>query len=156
MQNVCLRYFNVYGPNQRYDAYGGVIPIFSKRILKRQPLTVYGDGEQTRDFINVRDVASANITVGFQEGVKDVFNIGSGNQIKIKDLADWLQELAGVEVGIQYLPPRLGDILFSQADITKARETFGFAPTVKINDGLAEYLAWIKGDEITQAHLWDE
>ena len=67
MQNVCLRYFNVYGPNQRYDAYGGVIPIFSKRIMKRQPLTIYGDGLQTRDFINVRDVASANIAVAFKK-----------------------------------------------------------------------------------------
>jgi UDP-glucose 4-epimerase len=61
MQNVCLRYFNVYGPNQRYDAYGNVIPIFANRILKGQPLTIYGDGEQTRDFVNVHDVAEANM-----------------------------------------------------------------------------------------------
>ena len=61
MNNVCLRYFNVYGPHQRYDAYGNVIPIFANRVLKREPLTIFGDGEQTRDFVNVHDVAEANV-----------------------------------------------------------------------------------------------
>ena len=57
---MCLRYFNVYGVNQRYDVYGNVIPIFANRLLQGRPLTIYGDGEQTRDFVNVRDVAEAN------------------------------------------------------------------------------------------------
>ncbi len=61
MRNVCLRYFNVYGVNQRYDAYGNVIPIFADRILRGVPMTIFGDGEQTRDFVNARDVAAANI-----------------------------------------------------------------------------------------------
>jgi len=75
MDNVCLRYFNVYGINQRYDAYGNVIPIFAMRLLSGMPLLIYGDGYQTRDFINVQDVARANIMCALAEDVRGVFNL---------------------------------------------------------------------------------
>ena len=70
MRNVCLRYFNVYGPHQRFDAYGNVIPIFADRILKGVPMTIFGDGEQTRDFVNVADVAAANLAAAFTAEVR--------------------------------------------------------------------------------------
>ncbi len=96
MDNVCLRYFNVYGVNQRYDAYGNVIPIFADRILRGVPLTIFGDGEQTRDFVNARDVAAANIAAATAAaGVQGAFNIGSATRVTINDLAAMMQRLAG-------------------------------------------------------------
>ena len=87
MDNVCLRYFNVYGPHQRFDAYGNVIPIFATCALSGKPITIFGDGEQTRDFVHVRDVAAANILSALAEGVQGVFNIGSATRVTINELA---------------------------------------------------------------------
>jgi UDP-glucose 4-epimerase len=145
VKNVCLRYFNVYGPHQRYDAYGNVIPIFANRILKGQSLTIYGDGEQTRDFVNVADVAAANVQAALSPDGRGVFNIGSGTRITINALARMMQNAAGREVGVQYAPPRKGDVRDSLADIRAARQAFGFAPLVGLEDGLKEYMEWARG-----------
>lgn len=149
MKNVCLRYFNVYGPNQRYDAYGNVIPIFANRILKDESLTIYGDGEQTRDFVNVADVAAANIASAFSNEACGVFNIGSGTRVTINELARLMQEAAGIEVGKEFAPPRPGDVRDSLADISAAKKAFGFAPQSDLKEGLDEYMDWIKQDIIT-------
>jgi nucleoside-diphosphate-sugar epimerase len=149
MHNVCLRYFNVFGPHQRYDAYGNVIPIFALRVLKREALTIYGDGEQTRDFVNVRDVANANIQAALTSGVKGVFNIGSSTRITINELARLTQEVASIKVGVVYAPPRPGDVRHSLADIRAAQAAFGFTPQVAFDQGLAEYWRWISQDELT-------
>lgn len=153
MRNVCLRYFNVYGPNQRYDAYGNVIPIFADRILKGQPLTIYGDGEQTRDFVNVRDVAISNIQAAFTPSVCGVFNIGSGSRITINELAKVIQGAAGIQVGARYAPPRKGDVRDSLADISAASKAFGFVPKVTIEEGLDEYMSWIRQDSLTMQQV---
>jgi UDP-glucose 4-epimerase len=92
---VCLRYFNVYGVNQRYDAYGNVIPIFAHRVMHGQPITIFGDGEQTRDFVNVRDVAAANLGAARAAGVSGAFNIASGTRITINRLADLVAAASG-------------------------------------------------------------
>ena len=84
LEAVCLRYFNVYGPNQRFDAYGNVIPIFTFKMLRNETLTIFGDGEQTRDFVNVNDVVQANIKAALSKGVSGAFNIGSGDRITVK------------------------------------------------------------------------
>jgi len=149
MRNVCLRYFNVFGLNQRYDAYGNVIPIFANRILKDESLTIYGDGEQTRDFVNVADVADANISAAFSHDACGVFNIGSGTRVTINALARLIQEAAGENVGIEYAPSRPGDVRDSLADINAAKNAFGFAPETDIEHGLTEYMKWIKEDLIT-------
>jgi UDP-glucose 4-epimerase len=148
MQNVCLRYFNVYGPHQRYDAYGNVIPTFANRILRGEPLTIYGDGEQTRDFINVGDVAAANLQAAQSADARGVFNLGSGTRITINALAELIQSIGG-RVGAQYAPPRVGDVHHSLAEISAARKAFEFAPAVAMEDGLREYMAWIREDPIT-------
>jgi UDP-glucose 4-epimerase len=153
MKNVCLRYFNVYGPHQRYDAYGNVIPIFANRILKGQLLTIYGDGEQTRDFVNVADVATANVQAALSTDSHGAFNIGSGTRFSINALARLLQDAAGSEVGVQYAPPRKGDVRDSLADIGAAQRAFGFTPRVAIADGLREYMAWIRQDPVTARQL---
>jgi UDP-glucose 4-epimerase len=153
MRNVCLRYFNVYGPNQRYDAYGNVIPIFANRVLNRRPLTIFGDGEQTRDFVNVRDVAAANRRAAATPGLAGVFNIGSGTAITINKLAKLVQDAAGVQVGTEYGPPRQGDVRDSLADTRAAFRMFGFVPKVGIEEGLREYLSWISQDSLTLQQL---
>jgi len=91
LECVCLRYFNVYGVNQRYDAYGNVIPIFAHRALKKQPLIVFGDGEQTRDFVNVADVARANYQAAQSAG-SGAFNIASGTRVTINALTALIAE----------------------------------------------------------------
>jgi UDP-glucose 4-epimerase len=153
MHNVCLRYFNVYGVNQRYDAYGNVIPIFANRILKGEALTIYGDGEQTRDFVNVADVAAANIAAAFSRDACGVFNIGSGTRVTVNELARLIQEAAGMEVGNEYAPPRPGDVRDSLADTRAAKNAFDFSSQTGLKAGLLEYMDWIKQDRITVDRL---
>ena len=149
MHNVCLRYFNVFGTYQRFDAYGNVIPIFANHLLKREPLVIYGDGEQTRDFVNVRDVAHANIHAALTPEVRGTFNIGSGTRISINALSKLMQDASGVTVSVQYGPPRPGDVRDSLADITSAKKAFGYQPEVDILKGLVEYWSWIAQDPLS-------
>ena len=142
---VCLRYFNVYGVNQRYDAYGNVIPIFAHRLLRREPLIVYGDGEQTRDFVNVADVARANLLAARSSGVSGAFNVGSGVSISVNRLvAMMLGGASDISVPVQHVEPRKGEVRDSRADISAAREALAYEPTVQIEQGLGEYMAWAK------------
>ena len=146
LEAVCLRYFNVYGVNQRYDAYGNVIPIFAQRLLRGEPLTVYGDGEQTRDFVNVRDVAQANYQAGTTPGVQGAFNIASATRITINRLAELMGAASERAPIIVHGAPRAGDVRHSLADISAARAAFGYEPAVGLEEGLAEYLQWAKAD----------
>ena len=150
---VCLRYFNVYGVNQRYDAYGNVIPIFVNRLLHGEPLLIYGDGEQTRDFVNVRDVARANLLAAQAHGVSAVFNIASGNSITINQLAQMLREVSELEIKVTHVPPREGEVRDSRADIRAANRTLGYEPTVGFREGLAEYLAWARAELAEEGKL---
>ena len=145
LECVCLRYFNVYGVNQRYDAYGNVIPIFAHRALHGQPLVIYGDGEQTRDFVNVQDVAMANYRAAQARGVSGAFNIASGTRVTINRLAALLDEVSGLAVKVEHAPPRKGDVRHSLADVSAARAAFGFDPIVTLETGLREYMAWAQG-----------
>lgn len=143
---VALRYFNVYGINQRFDAYGNVIPIFAYRMLRGEPITVFGDGEQTRDFVNVQDVAQANYQAGLAEGVSGAFNLGSGTRITINALIEMMQEVSGIKASVEYGPPRPGDVRDSLADISAARDSLGFSPSADFEAGLRDYMAWLKTD----------
>jgi UDP-glucose 4-epimerase len=147
LETVCLRYFNVYGPNQRYDAYGNVIPIFVHRMLEEEALTIFGDGEQTRDFVHARDVAAANVAAARSVGVSGCFNIASGTRISINRLVELLRAVSGMPVAAVHGPERPGDVRDSLADLSAARAAFGYAPRVEIEDGLREYVRWAR-----QAH----
>ncbi len=140
---ICLRYFNVYGRHQRFDQYGNVIPIFVYQHLAGKPITIFGDGEQTRDFVNVRDVVQANINAAMAKGVSGAFNLGSGRRITINKLVALIQDVSGMEANVRYLPPRPGDVLHSLADISSAEKQLKFNPQVAIEDGLAEYVEWV-------------
>jgi UDP-glucose 4-epimerase len=148
IEAICLRYFNVYGINQRYDAYGNVIPIFVKLMLTGDPLTIFGDGEQTRDFVNVRDVARANLLEANARGVSGSFNIATGDSLTLNHLIALLAETSGKELAIDYAPPRKGDVRHSRADIAAARNILGFEPRVPMADGLSEYWAWAQTEFI--------
>lgn len=154
MKNVCLRYFNVCGTRQRFDAYGNVIPIFAERILRDQQLTIFGDGEQTRDFVNVADAAQANYRAGMSETAVGVFNIGSATRISINELARIMGEASGREINVVYRPERPGDVRDSLAAVDAAAAAFGFRPSVGLEDGLRDYLEWLANDPVTLAR-WE-
>lgn len=143
---VCLRYFNVFGVNQRFDAYGNVIPIFANRIRESKPITIYGDGEQTRDFVNVKDVAMANYLAATVATKTDVYNVGSGKNITINSLAKMMNEISRSSTPIIYEPRRPADVLHCRADITKAHNALGFSPSDNIYAGLEEYYEWFVKD----------
>ncbi|EFQ24212.1 NAD-dependent epimerase/dehydratase [Aminomonas paucivorans DSM 12260] len=143
LEAVALRYFNVYGPRQRFDAYGNVIPIFVFQILRGEPITVFGDGEQTRDFVHVRDVVQANVKAALSREVSGAFNIASGTRITLNDLVDLLRE-TGLSPKVLSGPPRPGDVRHSLADLRQARTLLGFEPRVDLREGLKEYVAWAR------------
>jgi len=141
LQAVCLRYFNVYGPRQDpHSDYAAVIPRFITRALQNEPLTIFGDGEQTRDFVFIKDVVRANIlaTEGEAQGV---YNIGTGEAISINRLAQVIAAITGKKLQILYQQPRSGDILHSLADISKARG-MDYQPKYSLEDGLGETIRW--------------
>jgi UDP-glucose 4-epimerase len=148
IEAVCLRYFNVYGPNQRFDAYGNVIPIFAFAMLRGEQLIIFGDGEQTRDFINVKDVVQANIKAAMMNDLSGAFNIGSGCRITINKLVELMRVTSWIEPQVVYGPPRPGDVRHSLAEISAARNSFGFAPSVSIEEGLKEYMSWAATEAI--------
>jgi len=150
MEIVCLRYFNVYGINQRFNPYGNIIPIWAECLIDDKPFTIYGDGEQTRDFINVSDIVQANIKSFETKGVKGAFNIGSGGSATINELAKIFENVSQKKIDIIYAPRRKGEVLHSKADIQKARSAFNFNPEITLEKGLSEYLSWFKNLHICQ------
>jgi len=144
IEAVCLRYFNVYGPNQRFDAYGNVIPIFVFHMLRNEPLVIYGDGEQTRDFVHVDDVVQANIKAAGAKGVNGAFNISSGTRITINHLVEMITRNESKVVKTEYGLERAGDVKHSLGDISLAHQSFNFTPSVKLETGIREYVEWAR------------
>lgn len=143
IEAVCLRYFNVYGPNQRFDAYGNVIPIFVFRMLRDEPITIFGDGEQTRDFVNVNDVVQANIKAAETGGVCEAFNIASGTRVTINHLVEMITK-GNNTIKIEHGPERPGDVRHSLADISLANQKINYTPRVELEKGIEEYIAWVR------------
>jgi UDP-glucose 4-epimerase len=141
---VCLRYFNVYGPNQRFDAYGNVIPIFVFNALRGDDIVIFGDGEQTRDFVNVEDVVQANINSAMAPGGSGAYNIASGTRISINELAKMVARGVGNNTTIVHGAPRKGDVRDSLADIRAAQSAFGYTPGVSLENGLPKYIEWAR------------
>ncbi|MGB9727195.1 MAG: NAD-dependent epimerase/dehydratase family protein [Nitrososphaeria archaeon] len=140
LKYVSLRLFNVFGPGQGSRGYAGVIAKFVKNVKFGQKPVVYGDGLQTRDFIHVQDVCHA-IECSLKTGyVNETYNIGSGSETKIIDLAKKIMSLANVEGEPYFAPQRAGDIRFSCADISKAKKLLGFHPKLSLEAGLKTLL----------------
>jgi len=140
LETVALRFFNVFGPRQ--DAAGGyaaAVPIFIRQALAGEPLTIHGDGGQTRDFVFVRDIAAANLFAATTPGLTGVFNVGYGEAITVLELAQRIIALAGSDSPIRHAPARPGDVRHSRASVDKLRAA-GFRPRGSLADGLAETL----------------
>jgi len=146
IEAVALRYFNVFGPRQDPSSqYSGVIPKFLTRAVRGEPLVIYGDGTQSRDFTYVDNVVAAT-TAAAQAALDGalVCNIGCGSRHTLLDLAAAAKRVAGRDVPVEFGPPRPGDVLHSFADVTLARETLGYKPTVSLEEGLERTLEWLQ------------
>ncbi|MDB2248614.1 NAD-dependent epimerase/dehydratase family protein [Halorubrum ezzemoulense] len=138
---VALRYFNAYGPRQQGGVYSGVIGIFRDQARAGNDLTVEGDGTQTRDFVHIDDIVEANLlAAATEEAAGEAFNIGTGDSITIRELAETIRDVTDSDAEIVHVDSRPGDIDHSKANISKARDVLGFEPTYDVAAGLDAYL----------------
>ena len=144
LKTLSLRYFNVFGPRQDPKSqYAAVIPNFITNIISHKPLTIYGDGGQTRDFTYVKDVVQANIRA-MESDAQGVFNVAYCKRIDLNELASLIMEITGITVPLMYEPPRTGDVRDSLADITRAQDAFEYAPEYTVKTGLMETIEWYR------------
>ncbi len=143
---TALRYFNVYGPRQAPDSqYAAAVPIFISRMLAQKPVTIYGDGGQTRDLIYVGDVARANLMAADSPAAAGgIFNICTGKETSILDLVESLKDVFPAAPPHVFAPPRAGDIYRSVGSAQKAKETFGFEAQTELMDGMRATAEWMK------------
>lgn len=146
LSGVSLRYFNVFGPRQNpHLPYSGVISRFLLALAKGKMPVIYGDGQQSRDFVYVDDVVNANILAVKCESVSGIsFNIGSGEGRSLDNVLHTLSSLSGKAITANYVQPRLGDVRHSLADIGRARELLGYQPQVGFEEGLRKTFAWVQ------------
>jgi UDP-glucose 4-epimerase len=146
IEGVALRYFNVFGPRQDPNGpYAAVVPLIFRSLLTDAPVTVYGDGRQTRDFTYVDNVVDANVLAASGDAGRvsgHVVNVGTGSRSSLLDLISIAEDVAGRRVTVRHLPERAGDVRDSQAGLDRAREVLGYAPKVPVRDGLARLWAW--------------
>jgi len=148
-ETVCLRYFNVFGPRQDpASQYSAVIPRFIKAMLQGEPITVHGDGRQSRDFTYVSNVVHANMQACIApDAPGQVFNIACGQRHSLLDLIGLLARIIEVNPDVIHSPSRSGDVAHSLADITAAQSTLGYEPNVDFEQGLRETVAWYKNGQ---------
>lgn len=146
LETTSLRYFNVYGPRQDPNSpYSGVISVFMKSLLTGVAPTIFGDGNQSRDFTYVEDVAKLNVIAGREPGASGrVLNAGNGHRYTLNDVWEVLQRIAGVSIKARYADARPGDVKDSQADIAALREVLPYAPQFDLEDGLRRTYDWYK------------
>jgi len=144
LETVILRYFNVFGPQQNLDSpYAAVIPKFIRLMLAGKRPTIYGDGNQSRDFVYVDNVVEANLLACFVKDLdKRIFNIASGRQVTVNQLVEILNKLMVKNIKAKYGPAVKGEVRFSQADITLAKKHLGYSPKISFEEGLKETINW--------------
>jgi UDP-N-acetylglucosamine/UDP-N-acetyl-alpha-D-glucosaminouronate 4-epimerase len=146
LENASVRYFNVFGPRQDPSSqYSGVLSRFMYAVIHNEPPVVFGDGEQSRDFTYVANVVDETLRACEAPGASGkVFNGGTGARITLNQVLKLLQEITGTKFCAKYQPPRTGDILHSQADISLARQVLGYEPAVLFDEGLRRTWQWYK------------
>jgi nucleoside-diphosphate-sugar epimerase len=146
LETVSIRYFNVFGPRQDPSSpYSGVISVFASALIEGRRPTIFGDGEQTRDFTYIANVVDGVLRACHAPAASgQIINVATGGRISLNTLFDAMRRLIGVDVEPIYADPRVGDVLDSQADITRARELLGYAPTVSFEDGLRATVEWYR------------
>jgi UDP-glucose 4-epimerase len=149
-EGVAMRYANVFGPRQDPKSEAGVVSIFVSRLLAGQPLTVFGDGRQTRDYVFVKDVARANVLASsvpvMHDGELDAaaFNIATSRQRSVLELAASVGEVMGQKPRLEFAEARPGELFRSALDVSKAKKVLGWAPEHQFEDGLRELVDWFK------------
>jgi len=146
LENASVRYFNVFGPRQDPTSqYSGVLSRFMLAAIREEPLTIYGDGEQSRDFTYVENVVDETLRACNASGASGkVFNGGTGARITLNQVVKLLEKIVGKKLQVKYDPPRAGDIRDSQADIALAKKVLGYAPRVMFEEGLTRTWEWYK------------
>jgi nucleoside-diphosphate-sugar epimerase len=150
LETVSLRYFNVFGPRQDpYSEYSAVIPKFITKLLAKEPITVYGDGEQSRDFTYIDNVIDANLlALRAPNAPGEVCNIGCGQRVSLNELIRILEGLLGVRAQVTYAAAKPGDVRHSLADITKATRVLGYVAKTEIEEGLKRTVeAYVKSND---------
>jgi UDP-glucose 4-epimerase len=149
-EGIAMRYANVFGPRQDPKSEAGVVSIFVSRLLERQPLTVFGDGKQTRDYVYVKDVARANVLASTAPSIAatsldaPAFNIATSKQRSVLELAASVGDVMGQKPTLEFAPPRAGELLRSALDVSKAKKVLGWTPQYVFEDGLRELVDWFK------------
>jgi len=147
---VAMRYANVFGPRQDPKSEAGVVSIFVSRLLENRPLTVFGNGLQTRDYVFVRDVARANVlastaAIAAGDGIDaTAFNIATATQTNVLELAETVAKVMGRKPEIEFAPARAGELFRSSLDVSKARRVLGWKPEVGFEDGLPQLVDWFR------------
>ncbi|MCD6239837.1 MAG: GDP-mannose 4,6-dehydratase [Thermotogae bacterium] len=147
MNITIMRLFNVFGPRQRDVGYGGVISIFTRRVLSNVPPIIYGDGTQTRDYTYIKDAVRAyDLVLNHNEPITEPINFGTGKEVSINDLANKIIELCGKKGEIKpvHVEPRIGEVKRLIADATKAKNMLRWEPKYKLEEGLKEFIQWYK------------
>jgi UDP-glucose 4-epimerase len=139
---VALRFSNVYGPGS--DRKGSVVAAFLRRVAAGEPLIVYGDGRQTRDFLYVDDLCRAVVAAAERDCAGQVFHVACGRETAIGDLVDAVRRITGSDVAVEHRPARAGEVQRNCARIDRARAVLGFAPSVALDDGLARTWRWFQ------------
>jgi nucleoside-diphosphate-sugar epimerase len=149
IETVSLRYFNVFGPRQDPSShYSGILSLFVKAAVERRSPTIFGDGQQSRDFTYVEDVVELNLKAARAPGVSGkLYNAGNGGRITLNEAWRLVQQIEGVTIPANYGPPRPGDVHDSQADTTSAAADLGHAPRFSFEEGLRLTLAWYKAQQ---------
>ena len=138
---LMLRYFTVYGPRQRPDM---AINIFAGKMLRGEPIQIYGDGKQSRDFTYVEDIVAGTILAGKSNLKSGTFNLGSGESITLNRLLELIGKAAGKTPNLDYTDSAIGDVMHTKASISNAKKKLGYNPEFNIEDGIKKYVAWYK------------
>lgn len=146
LPGVCLRYFNVFGLPMLDSEYSGVIPIFLHRLAAGEGLVIYGDGEQSRDFVFVDDVVQANLRAAARARPGSVYNVGTGTATTVRELAEAAMEVVGRKVPVEHRPPRAGEVRHSVADVARARGELGYEPFIDLRRGLGRVWRSMQGE----------
>ena len=145
LKTACMRYFNVFGPRQDpASQYAAAVPIFIHKALRNEPITIFGDGEQTRDFIYVKDIVAANVYLAEHSEFSGVHNVAYGKRQTVNDLARMIIDLTNSKSTIEYAPVRAGDVKHSLASVEKISER-GFMPTSDFQSGLKKTIEFFAG-----------
>ncbi len=145
LQPTVLRYFNTFGTRQTYTPYVGVITIFITQLLQRKDITIFGDGEQRRDFVHVSDVVEANLlSIKNEKAVGQTFNVGTGKGISVNELAALLTSRLHQDAAIHHEGPRAEELRFSIADISRARSLLGYVPRTDLSSQIPEVIDYIQ------------